>query len=174
MATTPLPIAATRPLLAFRANMSPKVTLFCYDGSDDSRLALASVIDLLASSDAVILTVWQPLTARLAETGGFGVFALDDEDVVDTQEEAAARETAEDGAKRASEQGFSATARVEEATEGVWRAIVDVADEIDAGLIVCGTRGRGGVKSLLLGSVSHTVLAQSHRPVLIAPKPRTD
>jgi nucleotide-binding universal stress UspA family protein len=154
--------------------MSSKPTLLCYDGSEDSRRALASVGDLLASSDAVVLTVWQPLAARLAETGGFGVFMLDDEDQVDTQEEAAARETAEDGAKRASERGFTATARVEEATEGVWRAIVDVADEIDAGLIVCGTRGRGGVKSLLLGSVSHTVLQQSHRPVLIAPTPHPD
>jgi nucleotide-binding universal stress UspA family protein len=154
--------------------MSSKPTLLCYDGSEDSRRALASVGDLLASSDAVVLTVWQPLAARLAETGGFGVFMLDDEDQVDTQEEAAARETAEDGAKRANERGFTATARVEEATEGVWRSIVDVADEIDAGLIVCGTRGRGGVKSLLLGSVSHTVLQQSHRPVLIAPTPHHD
>jgi nucleotide-binding universal stress UspA family protein len=154
--------------------MSSKPTLFCYDGSEGSRRALASVIGLLASSDAVVLTVWQPLSARLAETGGFGVFALDDEDVVDTQEEAAARETAEEGAKRASEHGFKATARVEESTEGVWRTIVDVADEVDAGLIVCGTRGRGGVKSLLLGSVSHTVLQQSHRPVLVAPTPRDD
>jgi nucleotide-binding universal stress UspA family protein len=154
--------------------MSSKPTLLCYDGSEDSRRALASVADLLASNEAVVLTVWQPLVARLAETGGFGVFVLDDEDQVDTQEETAARETAEDGAKRASEHGFKATARVEEATEGVWRAIVDVADEIDAGLIVCGTRGRGGVKSLLLGSVSHTVLQQSHRPVLIAPTPHDD
>ena len=87
-----------------------------------------------------------------------------------TQEETAARETAEDGAKRASEHGFNATARVQEATEGVWRAIVDVADEIDAGLIVCGNRGRGGVKGLLLGSVSHVVLAHAGRPVLIAPE----
>jgi nucleotide-binding universal stress UspA family protein len=154
--------------------MSSKPTLICYDGSDDSRRALASVSDLLASRDVVLLTVWQPLVARLAETGGFGVFALDDEDQVDTEEEAAARKLAEEGAKRASEHGFTATARVEEATEGVWRAIVDVADEIDAGLIVCGTRGRGRVKSLLLGSVSHTVLQESHRPVLIAPTPRDD
>jgi nucleotide-binding universal stress UspA family protein len=160
-------------LLAFRANMS-KPTLFCYDGSEDSRRALNAITDLLASNEAVVLTVWQPLAARLAETGGFGVFVLDDEDVVDTQEQVAARETAEEGAKRASEHGFSATARVEEATEGVWRAIVDVAEEIDAGLIVCGTRGRGGVKSLLLGSVSHSVLQQSHRPVLIAPTPHED
>jgi nucleotide-binding universal stress UspA family protein len=153
--------------------MASKPTLICYDGSDDSRHALASVGDLLASKDAVVLTVWRPLTALLADAGGFGMFALDDEDKVDSEEKAAAREAAEDGARRATARGFNATARVEEAGEGVWRTIVDVADDIDAGLIVCGTRGRGAVKSLLLGSVSHAVLQQSHRPVLIAPAPPT-
>ena len=151
--------------------MASKPTLICYDGSDDSRHALAAVADLLASNDAVVLTVWQPLTAILAEAGGFGMFALDDEDKVDSEEEAAALAAAQDGAERAMARGFNATARVQEAGEGVWRTIVDVADEIDAGLIVCGTRGRGGVRSLLLGSVSHAVLQQSHRPVLIAPTP---
>ena len=151
--------------------MASKPTLVCYDGSEDSRQALHAVGDLLASTDAVVLTVWQPLTAVLAEAGGFGMFALDDEDKIDAEEEAAARAAAEDGAKRASARGFNATARVEEASEGVWRTIVDVANEIDAGLIVCGNRGRGGVQSLLLGSVSHAVLQQSHRPVLIAPTP---
>jgi nucleotide-binding universal stress UspA family protein len=151
--------------------MANKPTLICYDGSEDARRALHSVGELLASNDAVVLTVWQPLTALLAEAGGFGMFALDDEDKVDSEEEAAARAAAEDGATRATARGFNATARVEEATEGIWRTIVDVADEIDAGLIVCGTRGRGGVKGLLLGSVSHSVLRESHRPVLIAPTP---
>lgn len=81
--------------------MSAKPTLSCYDGSDDSRHALSAVSDLLASNDAVVLTVWQLLTARLAETGGFGVFVLDDEDEVDTQEEAAAPKAAEEGASGA-------------------------------------------------------------------------
>jgi nucleotide-binding universal stress UspA family protein len=152
--------------------MATKPTLICYDGSDDAQQAFHAIADLLASNDAVVLTVWQPLTAVLAEAGGFGMFALDDEDKVDSEEEAAARAAAEDGAERATARGFNATPRVEQAGEGVWRTIVDVADEIDAGLIVCGTRGRGGIKSLLLGSVSHLVLQQSHRPVLIVPTPR--
>jgi nucleotide-binding universal stress UspA family protein len=47
-----------------------------------------------------------------------------------------------------------------------------VANEIDAELILCGTRGRGEAKSFLLGSVSLGVLRHSHRPVLIAPHPK--
>jgi nucleotide-binding universal stress UspA family protein len=121
----------------------------------------------------IVLTVWEPLVLRLTTTGGFAVVGLDAENerVVDQQEEAAARAAAEDGAERAREQGFSARARVEQATMAVWRTIVDVANEIDAALIACGTRGRGAIKSVLLGSTSHAVLREAHRPVLIAPEP---
>jgi nucleotide-binding universal stress UspA family protein len=48
-------------------------------------------------------------------------------------------------------------------------AVVSVADEIDADLIVCGTRGLGGVKGLVLGSVATELPRKSHRPVAIIP-----
>ena len=66
------------------------------------------------------------------------------------------------------------TVRVEQAMGATWAKIIEVADEIDAGLIVCGTRGRGAVRTALLGSVSHAVLTHSGRPVLIAPAPHQD
>lgn len=148
--------------------------LFCYDGSEDSQRALGSVSNLLASRTAVVLVVWQPLSARLTESGGFGVYALTEESEADEQEAKAAEDAAEHGAGLARESGYDATPRVEEAGNAVWRTIVDVADEIDAGLIVCGTRGRGTVKTALLGSVSHAVLTHAGRPVLVSPAPRAD
>jgi nucleotide-binding universal stress UspA family protein len=147
--------------------------LFCYDGSDESGRALSATIALIAPHErAVVLTVWQPLTARLTETGGFGVFALEDESEIDDRERDAARRAAEEGARRVAEGGLTATSRVEEARSGVWRTVIDVADELDAALIVCGTRGRGSVRSALLGSTSHDVLQHAGRPVLISPAPR--
>jgi nucleotide-binding universal stress UspA family protein len=148
-----------------------KPTLVCYDGSDESSRALDAIRGLLAPAEVVVLTVWQPLVTKLAETGSFGVFALDDETEVDESEERAARDAAEQAAERARAAGHTATVRVEEVQRAAWIKIIEVADEIDAGLIVCGTRGRGSVRTALLGSVSHAVLTHSGRPVLIAPAP---
>jgi nucleotide-binding universal stress UspA family protein len=49
--------------------------------------------------------------------------------------------------------------------------IVAYADTIDADMIVHGSRGRGAVKGLLLGSVSSGVLHEARRPVLVVPRP---
>ena len=45
--------------------------------------------------------------------------------------------------------------------------IVDLAEEIGAGLIVMGSRGLGGIRRALMGSVSDSVVRHAHCPVLI-------
>src|SRR5215217_7036732 len=42
-----------------------------------------------------------------------------------------------------------------------------LAQEIEAGLIVMGSRGRGGVRRALMGSVSDSVVRHAHCPVLV-------
>ena len=47
------------------------------------------------------------------------------------------------------------------------KEIVHLSEEIDAGLIVMGSRGLGGVRRALMGSVSDSVVRHAHCPVLI-------
>ncbi len=149
----------------------PGPVLFCYDGSEGSRAAMAAAAALVAHpAPAVVLTIWEPAAVLLARAGGFGGSYLSDEDDVDAKQAQLAADAAEEGVQRARDHGYDASARVERATEGAARAIVEIADELDARLIVCGRRGLGAVASVVLGSVSHGVLAHAGRPVLIAPE----
>jgi nucleotide-binding universal stress UspA family protein len=146
--------------------------LFCYDGSEDSGAAMAAAAELIARpAPVVVLTVWQRAAALLAQAGGFAV-GFGDEQQFDAQEANLALQAAEEAAARARALGYDTTPRVEQAKEGAAGTIIDVANELDARLLVCGRRGRGIVRSSLLGSVSHAVLAHSGRPVLIVPKTR--
>lgn len=48
--------------------------------------------------------------------------------------------------------------------------IVGLAEEIGAGLIVMGSRGLGGIRRALMGSVSDSVVRHAHCPVLVVRK----
>jgi nucleotide-binding universal stress UspA family protein len=50
----------------------------------------------------------------------------------------------------------------------VAKIIVEVARDREAGVIVLGSRGRGDLSALLLGSVAHKVIHLADRPVLVA------
>ncbi len=145
-----------------------KPVLFCYDGSDGSRTALGAAVELIKPADAVVLVVWTPAAVQLARAGSFLV-AVPNEGEIDEQEARIAQQLADDGAAGARRRGYNATARIAQAKESVARTIDEVAQEIDAGLVVCGQRGRGAIGSALLGSVSHALAAHAKRPVLIAP-----
>ncbi|WP_084965436.1 universal stress protein [Thermoactinospora rubra] len=144
--------------------------LIAYDGSDDAKAAIGFAGGLAKGQRAVVLTVGErPAPSAMLAPAGLMV-------PVDTtaQDEAvrqALTRLAEQGAELARQAGLEATARYEDSVSAVWSTIVDVADELDATLIVTGTRGLGGVRSLLLGSTSDRVLHHARRPVLVVPAP---
>lgn len=149
--------------------MSPPVTgpiLLCYDRSDGARRALELAGALFPGRTAVVLHVWSPVGLVAASYGGLA--ALPDYD--DSALEQAARELADEGAGLAKAAGLDATATIAEGTyEGTWHAILEVAGQQGAALIVIGARGLSTFKSLVLGSVSHGVAQHAHVPVLIVP-----
>lgn len=145
--------------------------LFCFDGSDGSRAALRAAGDLIARpADAVVLTVWETVATRLALAGAFAAGSTTGGADLDSEEESYARSVAEEGALRAREHGYEASAMTMESFEGIPNAILEAADKLSARLIVCGQRGRGALRSALLGSVSHVLASHARSPILIAPE----
>jgi nucleotide-binding universal stress UspA family protein len=78
---------------------------------------------------------------------------------------AQAEQVADYAAERLREAGIDVIVEVLEGPPA--DAILRVADVRHCDLIVMGNRGHGEVASLLLGSVSHRVVAHAHAPVLI-------
>jgi nucleotide-binding universal stress UspA family protein len=145
--------------------------LFCFDGSDGSREALEAAADLIAGPvDVVVLTIWETVATRLALAGAFAAGETTGGADLDAEEESYAKSVAEEGALRANEHGFRASPMTKESFEGTARAILEAGDELSARLIVCGQRGRGVLRSALLGSVSHALASHARRPVLITPE----
>jgi nucleotide-binding universal stress UspA family protein len=139
--------------------------LLCYDGSEHAMEAIEFAGALFPPrTRATVLYGWEP--AVLAVGGGIVAAAIPPD--IDERDAARAMGIAQDGAQRARSAGLAAEARTERTTASTWRTIVDVADgEYD--VIVMGTRGLTGVRSLLLGSCSHQVTQHATCPVLIVP-----
>jgi nucleotide-binding universal stress UspA family protein len=147
--------------------------LICYDGSADAQAAIDRAGQLIPGADTTVLVVWETILETLTRTGslglGFGMVGDDGDDGADTAMEKAALETAIEGAQRATSAGLVAHPRIVNRRDQIAADILGVAGEIDADVIVLGTRGRGGVKSVMLGSVSNAVLHHADRAVLIIP-----
>jgi nucleotide-binding universal stress UspA family protein len=149
--------------------MNEAPILICYDGSDDAERAIGVAADLFGASRAVVLDIGPPLTVAESVvvmapvTPGAAFEELNEDD---------ARQRAQAGAEKARRAGFDAEARGE-LDAPTWEGIVAVADEIDASVIVLGSRGLKGARELFEGSVSHEVAEHARRPVLIVP-PRNE
>ncbi|MEV4058764.1 universal stress protein [Nonomuraea dietziae] len=142
--------------------------LIAYDGSADSRHAIEFAAKHLAAEPTVIVTVWEPLLVQLARHGAAAAAAIVNEESEEYRAQAEAN--AKEGAELALASGLTDVGyRAVADRSSIWQAIVDLADELDASLVITGSRGLAGVRSVLLGSVSNHVLHHARRPTLIVP-----
>jgi nucleotide-binding universal stress UspA family protein len=138
--------------------------LICYDGPASAEEALAVAARLFARRRAIVLNVGPlPIVADTYAVVGPGPAELD-RLVLDE-----ATQLAETGAELARRAGLEASARAVVGSP-VWQAIVDVATDVDAAVIVVGSRALQGVRGLVEGSVSRDVVRHAGRSVLVVPE----
>jgi nucleotide-binding universal stress UspA family protein len=147
--------------------------VIAYDGSENARHAITVAAAQIGPRQADVVHVWEPLASagsRLAIYAPMGGATAQELEA----EAARAQVTAEEGARLAREAGFDAEP-VTLRTEGpIASGISDYANEHAPSLVVMGTRGLSGAKSLILGSVSHYVAQHLRVPVFIVPPEHKD
>ena len=115
--------------------------LIAYDGSADADAAIDRAAKLLPGQETAILAVWERIVEVLTRAGsGFALSDVDYE-AVDKSAEGHARELAEKGVQRAEQAGLTARAHTQARDTSIAESILAAADEVDADVIVMGTRG---------------------------------
>ena len=147
--------------------------LIAYDGSADAQAAIERAGELLSGESATVFTVWERFIDVVTRTGAGMPIGEVDYESLDRGYEEQARQRAEEGAERAARAGLNAQPRTRGRHNSIASTILTEADEVGAAAIVLGTRGLTGLKSLLLGSVSHAVVQHAHVPVLVVPSAET-
>lgn len=134
--------------------------IFCYDDSEGAARAVRLAGPVLRDRHpAVVLFVHTPTERSF---GGLGrgpdapILGPADAEAIVARGVALAREM-----------GFDAEGLQVAADRKTAEIVADVAEQRDADVIVMGQRGRSGITSALLGSVSRDVINASHRPVLV-------
>lgn len=149
--------------------------LIAYDGSSDSQAAIDRAAELFPGHPVLVLTVWEPFLDMMARSGaGLGLApGIVDFETIDRASERSARDCAQEGAGRAQSAGLRAEPHIRVRHTTVAAAILDEAASSGAEAVLLGTRGLTGLRSLMMGSVSHAVLHDADLPVVVVPSAET-
>ena len=146
-----------------------------YDGSPSAVNAIEAAAALLPSATASILHLWEPpftspelrhrILDRAANAEALGR-------LLETEGHAEADRLVRNGVKLAHAAGWEAEPLVKRTFGGDGYQFARTAEEIDADLMVVGSRGMSGMRASM-GSVSELVVQVSPVPVLVVPHPLT-
>ncbi len=115
-----------------------------------SSAAPSSAIRNSCTSFSYVLLNWaRPTTARRPSAGAAGAA----------------------GVELAAAAGLDASAHTAKLVTTVWEAVLEVADALDAAVIITGTRSLHGVREIVSNTLSHSLIQHSARPVLAIPMP---
>lgn len=148
----------------------PTKILLATDSSEEANLALSTAIDLANSTNSQLHVVtvgpWNPDPSYASHEASLRW------ETYEQASEAIGKEVQEilDNQVRKIEEGGGSVQEAHLRRGRKDEEIVRVAEEIGAGLIVMGSRGLGGIRRALMGSVSDGVMRYAHCPVLVVRK----
>jgi nucleotide-binding universal stress UspA family protein len=151
----------------------PTRILLGTDGSEDAAFAARTAVNLANKTGSELHIVYvEEMPRRLYSSEVTSI-----EELIDPEFEEKMRRHAEAAASQLLEEQLQ---KIKEAGGQIAQAhakfgrpdaeIVRLAEELDAGIVVVGSRGHGGVRRVLLGSVSDSVVRHAHCPVLVVRK----
>jgi nucleotide-binding universal stress UspA family protein len=145
---------ATRPVVVIRgepadAAIPPKEVLVAVDGSAGSAEALGWAVSVAEATDGEIIAVHAPGVA------------------VSNAQHEEAEQALEQWTAPLRERGVRHRTHVGDGDART--VIVQVAEDQDADLVVVGTRGLGGLRALVLGSVAAHLVRTATRPIAVVP-----
>jgi nucleotide-binding universal stress UspA family protein len=152
----------------------PTKILLATDGSSEAELATQTAVDLARMSDSELHMVYVDdyssiplLYSEAADQEGVAPMwdPILEKDLEGSSEQRS-RELLDAEVERVRSSGGT-VAQAHLMVGEVARQIVELAEDLRAGLIVMGSRGRGGIRRALMGSVSDAVVRHAHCPVMV-------
>ena len=151
----------------------PMRILLATDGSKDAAFAARTAVNLANKTGLDLHVVYvEEVPRRLSTSEPTSLEGLIDpgfEEQMRQQAQAAASQFLEEQVQKIKEAGGE-IAQAHPRLGRPYAEIVQLAEELDAGMVVVGSRGEGGVRRALLGSVADSVVRHAHCPVLVVRK----
>jgi nucleotide-binding universal stress UspA family protein len=141
-------------------NTFPTHILLATDGSPHAELAAKTAMDLAESTGSRLHVV---AVGRTFPAAVYEVYADAERETLKRE----AQEVLDEQVRKIEEAGGTVAVAHLKMDEQRDAAIVHLAEEIGAGMIVMGSRGFGGLRRAVLGNVADSVVRHAHCPVLV-------
>jgi nucleotide-binding universal stress UspA family protein len=145
-----------------------KKIMVAYDGSDNALRAVQAANSLAKqnSSELVVVNIVFERPPDVYSPIGMNIPAPDFQDYL-KQFENQGTKLVDEVVEKAKLEGIRARGMVLATVTSTVESIIDISEKENVDLIVVGTRGLGGFKKLLLGSVSSGIISHADRSVLL-------
>jgi nucleotide-binding universal stress UspA family protein len=150
----------------------PTKILLATDGSEEASLAARTAVDLAdkTGSELHVAFVLRTQDVPDYDTMGFDIEKPHEEEEVVEEIKQMGQRLLDEQVRRVEEAGGTVAVAHFRMMTRPERGILAIGEDDGAGLIVLGSRGLGGIKRALMGSVSDSVVRHAHCPVLVVRK----